>query len=117
MLQLFLLIDYRYLYMFFQPIRHEILNQPQNPCETDPEYNYAKCVEKSIITRAGCQPAWKRVNVEGLPLCDNFTTLRNFHLEYLTVWKMDRKMINDEIQCLIPCSFMEYKVGICHVSP
>ena len=108
---IFLVFEKSLLQLLFQPIRHEILNQPDNPCEPDPEYNYAKCVEKNIIIDAGCQAPWRRVSVEGLPLCDNFTKLYSFFLAYENIWRMDRRMRNEKTQCFMPCSFMEYKVS------
>ena len=89
-----------------------MLNQPHNPCEPSLDYNFAKCVETKIMTDAGCQPPWRRFHMEALPLCDNFTLLNeHFFGAYWKRYIADRKTIIDETKCLMPCSYMEYKVS------
>ena len=66
------------------------------------------------MTEAGCQPPWRRFSVEGLPLCNNFTLLaKNFGATYTKYYIdiTDREGIIAETGCLMPCSFMEYKVS------
>ena len=84
-----------------------------NPCEPSTEYNFARCVETKIMTEAGCQPPWRRFSVEGRPSCNNFTLLaKNFGATYRKYYIdiTDREGIIAETGCLMPCSFMEYKV-------
>ena len=64
--------------IYLKAIRHEKLNQPHKPCDPSPYYDFTICLEKSIITRAGCQPPWRRFIMEGEPLCDNLTLLNKF---------------------------------------
>ena len=59
-----------------QAIRHEKLNLPGSRCEVSPEYNFARCVELSIMAGVGCQPPWRRFSLADLPLCSNWTMLR-----------------------------------------
>ena len=65
-----------------QAIRHEKLNTKTKPCEPSSDYNFSDCVEKSILTKAGCQPPWRKVTIEEMPLCDNATLLLKYHIEY-----------------------------------
>ena len=94
----------------FQVIKHEKLNRPDNPCEPDPDYNLGHCVEKSIMRKIGCQLPWRRVNIDGMPICDNSTMLNNYDYSYW--WAVDWGIDNliKLTKCLMPCSFMEYKV-------
>ena len=99
--------------IYFQAIRHEKLNQPGKPCERDPNYNFGQCVERTIMTRAGCQPPWSRTDLHGLlPLCDNWSLLTRYHNERYRLWLMDNENLINDTKCLMPCIFMEYKVLI-----
>ena len=69
--------------LFFKAIRHEKLNQPHRPCEPSPEYSFVKCIERSIVTKVGCQPPWWRFPVDGMPLCDNKLLLDDYEKKYL----------------------------------
>ena len=62
------------------------------------------------MRKIGCQLPWRRVNIEGLPICDNATMLN--HYDYSYSWAVDsgRDMLMKLTKCLMPCSFMEYKV-------
>ena len=81
------------------------------PCEPSPEYNFVGCIERSIIARAGCQPQWRRFTVEGQPLCDNSSLLYKYSQEYTKFMKLDRDQLFAASNCMMPCSFMEYKVS------
>ena len=98
-------------FLYLKAIRHEKLNRPDKPCESSPEYNFASCLEKSVIARAGCQPPWKRFTVDGQPTCDNMSLLNQFGEEYTTFYNMERHQLYEETNCLMPCIFMEYKVS------
>ena len=60
---------------------------------------------------AGCQTPWSRVNVEGLPLCDNRTMLYKYSVQYWEFGKLEREDLIKLTNCLMPCSYMEYKVS------
>ena len=92
-------------------IRHEKLNLPAKPCKESSNYNVGDCIEKSIMIKAGCQPPWRRVTVEDLPQCDNNETMNKYSRERYDAWEMSRTEIFQETKCLMPCAFMEYKVG------
>ena len=98
-------------------MRHEKLNLPKNPCEPDPDYNFGHCVDKSVMARVGCQPKWSRVSMEDMPLCDNSSLLWNYHVEYLTLTATGSYGITEMTKCLLPCSFMEYKVATGDIVP
>ena len=59
---------------------------------------------------AGCQSPWSRVVVDGLPSCDNSTLLENYSNEYVAAMGLGRNGLIDWTGCLMPCTFMEYKV-------
>ena len=97
---------------YLQAIRHEKLNQPHNPCESSPEYNFAECVEKAIMAMAGCQPHWRRFSAEDLPECDNSSMLTRYSEEYWKICNLYRQQIINLTGCHLPCSFLEYKVSL-----
>ena len=74
-----------------QVIRHERLNLPSQQCEPDPDYNFAHCVDTSVMKSAGCQPPWRSVNVGDLPICDNPSLLRNYTVNYATAMDLIRE--------------------------
>ena len=94
----------------FQPIRHEKMDMPNSPCEKSNNYNFGRCVERSLIRMAGCQPLWRRVTVEDQPLCDNETLLQKYSGHYWELGYLGREELSRRTNCLIPCSYMEFKV-------
>ena len=99
--------------MFSQAIKHEKLNQPQSPCEPSSDYNLAQCVEEYVIGQVGCQPPWRRFNVEGMKLCDNWTLLNEYSNENIRVYfDMNIGEIIEATKCRLPCSYIEYKVSV-----
>ena len=95
---------------FHQAIRHEKLNKAHSPCEPSHDYNMAECVETSIFTEVGCQPPWRRFSVEGLPLCDSWYLFSEYNRTYYRIYVMDKNELIQYTNCMLPCSFMEYKV-------
>ena len=94
----------------FQPIRHEKLNQAHNPCDPSPQYSLGRCAEEYVMRRVGCQPPWRKFNVEGLPLCDNWTLLEIYGNESNRIHTdITMETLIRKTKCLPPCSFMEYK--------
>ena len=50
--------------------------------------------------------------MEGLPVCDNWTLLDKYSEENLNIKDtMTKEDIIDATMCLMPCSFMEYRVS------
>ena len=93
-------------------IRHEKLNLPASPCDDSPDYNVGDCIERSLMMQAGCQPPWRRVNVESLPMCDNNETLSKYSSVRLETWEMTKFELMQKTKCPMPCTFMEYKVNM-----
>ena len=101
-----------FMFLAFQAIRHEKLNQPHSPCDSSMDYSFGLCIEDYINKQVGCQPPWSRFNVSDtiLPLCENWT-----QLEQISNWSSQIKgeMVRSEILettgCKPPCIFMEYK--------
>ena len=64
------------------------------------------------MRQAGCQPPWRRFDVEELPLCDNWTMLDKYSEENLNIKDtMTKEDIIETTMCLMPCTFMEYRVS------
>ena len=99
-------------YYTFQAIRHEKLSQPHSPCDPTPDYSFGCCVERYLVQLVGYQPPWSRFGVEGVPLCDTWTLLSRYSEENRRLTEeMDRAEIIEATQCLLPCSYMEYRVS------
>ena len=97
-------------YLYLKAIRHEKLNLASKPCEPDPGYSMADCIQKSIITKAGCQPHWRRVTIDVMPVCDNVSMISRYDEEFWKYIDLSRRELLGELKCRLPCSFMEYKV-------
>ena len=87
------------------------MNNPERPCETSLDFNFAQCVFRTIMMRVGCQPHWRQFSVDGLPLCNNLSLLTQFANEFERVGALVKDKIIEDTKCLLPCSFMEYKVS------
>ena len=100
------------LYIYLKVIRHEKLNQPHNPCDPSPDYDFTTCLEKSLISKVGCQPPWRRFVMEKKPLCDNLSLLHDYgnEMDRFTA-SLGKNELFEETSCLMPCSFMEYRVS------
>ena len=94
----------------FQAIRHEKLNQPDNPCEPSPVYTLSYCIEEYIVRQANCQPHWRKYSFEGFPTCDNWTMLSKYDQEKWDITVMGSEEVMEVTGCLFPCIYMEYKV-------
>ena len=101
----------RMLKVHLMAIRHEKLNLPAKPCKESSNYNVGDCIEKSVMIKAGCQPHWRRIDIEGLPLCDNNETMYKYGRERYDAWEMSRTELFQKTKCLMPCAYMEYKVN------
>ena len=62
------------------------------------------------MKNVGCQPPWRRFNVSGLPECDNLILMTKYAHEYDRIASKVKSEIIKETMCLMPCTFMEYKV-------
>ena len=63
-------------------IRHENLNTVDNPCNPSADYNFANCVERSVVAKVECQPPWRRFTMEGVPQCQNWSKLNSYGKQY-----------------------------------
>ena len=99
-------------FITFKAVRHEKLNLPGKPCNPEPGYDFGQCVRASIAMKMGCQPPFSLFPVEGIPICQNWSQLTKYSNEYDKVSAMDREEILKTTNCVIPCNFMEYRVGV-----
>ena len=93
-------------------IRHEKLNQPNNPCDASPDYNFGRCVEEYVVNSVGCQPPWRRFHFNGVPECDSWPLLYKYGKESAFIAETEGGWVTKKTKCFLPCSFMEYKVNI-----
>ena len=47
----------------------EELDLPEDPCNTDPDYNFQACVRESLSSQVGCRTKWDRWSHKDIPLC------------------------------------------------
>ena len=45
------------------------LDLPEDPCNTDPDYNFQACIKKSQSSLVGCRTKWDRWSHQDTPLC------------------------------------------------
>ena len=88
------------------------MNKARSPCIDDLQYDFAQCVEKSIVDKAGCQPHWIRFKFEKLPMCKNLSGLMNYGMKYLEFSWMPKNELLRATNCLMPCTYMEYRVSV-----
>ena len=68
------------------------------------------------MAQVGCQPPFSRFEVKGLRLCDNWTLLKRYNEEVVRFYPDTKSNIIGSSKCLMPCSFMEYKVSNKHAA-
>ena len=95
--------------IYLKAIRHEKLNLPDKPCEPSLDYDFANCLERSVVASVGCQPRWRRFSMMKQPLCDTWHLLKQYGDENLRLNHMDRNELYEATNCLMPCTFMEYQ--------
>ena len=95
-----------------QVIKYEKLDLPHSSCEQSPDYNFASCVERSIMNIAVCQPPWRRFSVDNLPICNNMKMLDRYGRVYDRMMNKFKDDIIETTKCKLPCSYLEFKVGI-----
>ena len=67
-------------------------------------------IYQSIMVKAGCQPPWRLVSVQNLPLCDNLNMLMQYNSIFVRLVYYGRNKLIEATKCLMPCTYMEYKV-------
>ena len=98
--------------VYLQAIRHEKLNLPHKPCEPSLDYEFATCLEKSVVASIGCQPTWRQFSMNEEPLCDSWNLLSPYGDKIESLANMDRSELFEATKCVMPCTFMEYKESV-----
>ena len=62
----------------------EELDLPEDPCNTDPDYNFQACVRESLSSQVGCRTKWDRWSHKDIPLCTEIEQFR-----YLSLYLKD----------------------------
>ena len=58
----------------------EELNLPEDPCNTDPGYNFQTCVKESLSSQVGCRLSWDLWSDQDCPLCTHMEQYRSDEL-------------------------------------
>ena len=58
----------------------EELDLPEDPCNTDPDYNFQACIKESLSSQVGCRTRWDRWSHKDMPLCTNMEQFRKIQL-------------------------------------
>ena len=112
------------LLIFFRNISVSIavekkLSTAANPCVEDPSYNFFKCFESYFYKQRGCQFPWNVYNDLDVPVCSNYTQVKNLlndgdrskgqNRGYFTYLE---RTIRTKMQCLPPCTTNKYAVKL-----
>ena len=54
----------------------EELDLPEDPCNTDPNYNFQACIRESLSSQVGCRTKWDRWSSKNKPLCTELEQYR-----------------------------------------
>ena len=47
----------------------EELDLPEDPCNTDPDYNFQACIKESLSSQVGCRTKWDCCIHKYMPIC------------------------------------------------
>ena len=67
-------------------------------------------MEEYVVRKTGCQPLLRRFNFTGIPECDTWDLMLNYSRRSVGISETEGGMVIEKTKCLLPCSFMEYKV-------
>ena len=54
----------------------EEVDHPEDPCETDPDYNFQACVKESLSKQVGCRLPWDNWTRQDFPKCRSLDEYR-----------------------------------------
>ena len=86
------------------------MNLKRSPCEKLLPYDFNSCIHGKLATLIGCKPYWISENIDGLKNCTSAAQLSAFLDKVRLVQGMDDNTLYHHLNCLKPCSFVEYKV-------
>ena len=87
------------------------LNTDGSPCEPSPDYVFDSCVKDNIAKEVGCKPFWISRNISALGNCTQRSELTRFLRRVRWSAGMDDKTLFDSFGCLMPCSYIDYKLA------
>ena len=65
-----------------------------------------------MVRQAGCQPLSRRFNFTGVSECDTWDLMQKYSKNIISISETEGGKVIEKTKCLLPCSFMEYKVII-----
>ena len=92
-------------------IYHQIMNKPEQPCESSESYSFTACIKNSITRRVGCRLEWDSWSSTDIPLCTMVEQLLQYEKEYHDFWDIDESTVLNETGCIPPCRYTEYKLS------
>ena len=63
-----------------------------------------------MVRQTGCQPPLRRFNFTGVPECDTWDLMWKYSDHSAGLSETEGGMVIEKTKCLLPCTFMEYKV-------
>ena len=86
----------------------EELDLPEDPCNTDPDYNFQACVRESLSSQVGCRTKWDRWSHKDIPLCTEMEQFNNYENLYDIIYERSLKTISKLTKCSKPCFYRRY---------
>ena len=97
-------------WIFIQATKYKKMNQPNHPCQEDPNYSFRNCISRSISSKIGCRAPWDSV-VDGPEPCTDLHQLARYEEEITKIIKLEKSAITKYTGCNNPCNYFEYKLG------
>ena len=98
-------------YKYISVTKHMKMNQKNNPCNEDPDYNFQLCVRNSLTSKVGCRLPWDLWSSSEFPLCSEIDQINKFqNLHHDLRFISDLEDIINKTGCIAPCIYKEYKL-------
>ncbi len=86
------------------------MNTPEKPCEESTNYKYQDCINEKIVSEIGCSPYWLKSSQREFPYCSEVDQVKQYLDTQFSVSFLTEKQIRVQLNCLKPCTFIEYQV-------
>ena len=91
------------------------MDKKKNPCNEDPNYNFLKCIWKSLTNDVGCQLPypWDFESLGETPYCSTMDEMNELQAIVFNIsYDCDLESIIEKTLCIAPCTYKEYKLVI-----
>ena len=62
--------------LYVRETKHVKLNRAEYPCQEGEEYDFRRCVKRSVYTKVGCKMEWDGQNFPEFSLCTDIQQLK-----------------------------------------